>query len=526
MNDNATHTSGVTRAKGGLGLAAQMGLLAGPFLSMVDSNIVNVALPDIANTLHSSLASVQWIVSGYLLALAAVLPASAYLAKRYGTRRVYLISLIGFTLASLLCAFVPNLGALIAARALQGAFGASLVPLAMNMLLGKSGAGRQVPAAAGVLLFLAPAVGPTIGGLLIGAAGWPSIFLINVPFGVLGAIGVSRIPASLAVPADRSVRFDLFGLLLLAGGLVGASYGATEGATLGWTAPGTWPYLVTGGILLAAYIIWALRRRHPAVDLKLLRHPQTALAVFLSALAGVVMFAMLFLLPIYMQNLQGLSPLIAGLALLPQGFVTGFGTVLGGVVAPRWGARRSTLLGMAILALSTATLLLLTRDTPAWLTAALLCGRGLALGLTIQPLLNVMLGDLSPAETPDGNTLFNVAERLGGSVGIALLATFFQQRERYHAEQVLAGLGIHLDSASQNQTVAAISHLPAALRAQLGQAAIDGFHDTILLLVLLSLVGLCLALLLRDTPAQRQSQHGADEPGEQAHESIAIEASI
>ncbi|MGZ3675676.1 MAG: MFS transporter [Ktedonobacterales bacterium] len=242
MNANTTGTEAATRvatrASGGLGLAAQAGLLAGPFLSMVDSNIVNVALPDIATSLHSTLATAQWIVSGYLLALAAVLSASAYLAKRYGTRQVYLISLLGFTLASVLCAFAPNLSVLIAARVVQGALGAPLVPLAMNMLLGKSGAGRQVPVAAGILLFLAPAVGPTIGGLLIGSVGWPAIFLVNVPFGVLGALGVLRIPASLAAPADRTVRFDLFGLLMLAGGLAATTYGTTEGASNGWTTPG------------------------------------------------------------------------------------------------------------------------------------------------------------------------------------------------------------------------------------------------------------------------------------------------
>ncbi|MGZ3581963.1 MAG: MFS transporter [Ktedonobacterales bacterium] len=288
----------------------------------------------------------------------------------------------------------------------------------------------------------------------------------------------------------------------------------------------SWPYLIAGSILLVAYSIWALRRRHPAVDLKLLRHSQSALAVMLSALAGIVMFAMLVLLPIYMQNLQGFSALTAGLALLPQGLVTGLGTVLGGIVAPRWGARRSTMIGMAILAFSTATLLLLTLDTPAWLTALLLCGRGLALGLTIQPLLNVMLGDLNAAETADGNTLFNVADRLGGSVGIALLATFFQQRERYHADQVLASLGIHLRGDGQNQTVAAIAHLPLAIRTQLALGALTGFHDTILLLVLLSLVGLALTMLLRDSPTTQPSWKDAATSDKQTTESTAVEATI
>ncbi len=252
----------------------QAGLLAGPFLSMLDSNIVNVALPDIAVQLHSPLETAQWIVSGYLLALAAVLAASAYLAKRFGTSRVYLVSLLGFTLASALCALAPTMGVLIAARALQGALGAPLVPLAMGMLLGQGGAARQMPAAAGIVLFLAPAIGPTIGGLLLHLGGWPLIFLINVPFGLLGAFGIGRLVRRRPVSHQPRTHFDVVGLLLLSSGLVLAIYGATQGAQFGWTTLSSWPYLVCGLCLLALYVVWAFRHAHPAVDLKVLRHPQ------------------------------------------------------------------------------------------------------------------------------------------------------------------------------------------------------------------------------------------------------------
>src|SRR5258707_15707414 len=204
-----------------------VGLLAGPFLSMVDSSIVNIALPDIAQQVQSPLATAQWITSGYLLALAVVLPATAFLAKRFGTRRVYLVSLAGFTLASTACAMAPNIAWLICARVVQGALGAPLVPLAMNLLLGKQGKARQLPAAAGMLLFLAPALGPSVGGLLIHVAGWPLIFLVNVPFGILGVLGALRLPKQLSQAANPDVRFDPLGMLLLAAGLVLAIYGAT-----------------------------------------------------------------------------------------------------------------------------------------------------------------------------------------------------------------------------------------------------------------------------------------------------------
>jgi EmrB/QacA subfamily drug resistance transporter len=212
-----------------------VGLLAGPFMSMIDSSVVNVALAVIARSFKTDLATAQWVISGYLLALAFGLPASAFLAKRYGTRRIYLVSMAGFTLSSLACAFAPTLPVLIATRVLQGFCGAPLVPLAMNVLLGPNGRARRgIPPVAGVLLFLAPALGPTIGGLLLRVGAWPLIFLVNVPIGLLGLIGAARINTEVAGEGDRAARFDPLGLALASFGLTLAIYGATAGAQKSW----------------------------------------------------------------------------------------------------------------------------------------------------------------------------------------------------------------------------------------------------------------------------------------------------
>jgi EmrB/QacA subfamily drug resistance transporter len=504
-------------SRSSLSAATQAGLLAGPFLSMLDSNIVNVALPDIALQLHSSLETAQWIVSGYLLALAAVLAASAYLARRFGTSRVYLVSLLGFTVASALCALAPTLGVLIAARALQGALGAPLVPLAMGMLLGQGGAARQMSPAAGMVLFLAPALGPTIGGLLLHLGGWPLIFLINVPFGLVGALSIWHFVRRTPMSPQSHTPFDVVGLLLLSAGLVLAIYGATQGAQFGWTTLSSWPYLVCGLCLLTLYVGWASRHAHPAVDLGVLRHPQPALAVGLSALVAIVLFVMVFLLPVFLESVQGFSPLVAGLALLPQGLVTGVGTVLGMRLAARRGTRLSAVLGMAILTVSTVALFAVQLATPAWITALILSGRGMALGLTIQPLLNTMMGNLSPEQIPDGNTLFNVAQRLGGSIGIPLLATFFAVRERVRLQETLQSLGFSSSAVGQGGGTSVFSHLPAPVQAHLAQAAVTGFHDTIWLVVVLSVLGLVLACFLRDRPVHHAPEAATSDMKEVVH---------
>jgi hypothetical protein len=337
---------------------------------------------------------------------------------------------------------------------------------------------------------------------LLHVGGWPLIFLINVSFGLLGACGIWRLVRNTPVSHEIRTPFDVVGLLLISGGLVLAIYGATQGAQLGWTTRSSWPYLVCGLCLLTLYVGWASRHAHPAVDLGVLRHPQPALAVGLSALVAIVLFVMVFLIPVFLESVQGFSPLVAGLALLPQGLVTGAGTVLGMRLAASRGTRMSAVLGMVILTVSTGALFAVQLATPVWITALILSGRGLALGLVIQPLLNTLMGNLPPEQIPDGNTLFNVAQRLGGSIGIPLLATFFAVRERVRLQETLQALGLASRAQGLGEGTSVFSHLPASVQVHLAQAAITGFHDTIWLLVVLSVLGLVLACLLRDRHAQ------------------------
>jgi len=487
---------------------AMVGILAGPFMTMIDSSIVNIALPDMARELHGSLGNVQWVVSAYLLALAVALTGTAYLAKRFGTHRIYLLSLAGFTVTSALCAFAPSLPLLIGARILQGVFGAPLIPLAMNMLFG-GGVVKQMPAAAGMMLFLAPAIGPTLGGVLVHGAGWPSIFLVNVPVGVLAYIGARRVPARLRREAAGPARFDAVGFVLLGAGLAVAIYGASQGPQAGWLSSGSWPYWAAGLLILAAYVPWALKRPQPIVDLALLRRPQPALALGLTALVAVVTFVMIVLVPVYMQQVQGATALAARLALLPQGLLTGVGTVLGNSFPRRLGVRVTTLVGMLVLTLSTLAMLLVVATTPAWLIGLLLSGRGFAIGLVIQPLLNDLIGDLPAEQVPDATTFFNVTQRVGGTLGIALLATYLQERERFHVTALLHSLGLPAAVAGFGNQ-AALARLPAAIRARLAGAATMGFHDVIVLVTIVSAVGIVMTLLLRDAATTGQGASPVD----------------
>src|SRR5579863_9021983 len=208
------------------------------------------------------------------------------------------------------------------------------------------------------MLFLGPALGPTVGGALIAAAGWRSIFLINVPVGALAALAVRSVPAQLAPGRIPGARFDLPGLILLAAGLTGLLYGASQGATTGWASANTLTALTIGAALLACYAAWSRRRDEPALDLSLARQPVPALSMALCALASIVTWAALFLLPVFVQSVQGHSALAAGLAMAPQGLITGLSTALSPRLPAPLTVRVTVLAGFAVLAAASLGLLL------------------------------------------------------------------------------------------------------------------------------------------------------------------------
>jgi EmrB/QacA subfamily drug resistance transporter len=396
-----------------------------------------------------------------------------------------------------LCAFAPTVSALVGARVLQGIAAAPLVPLSMNLIFGR-GDTNDLPVSAGLVLFLGPALGPTVGGLLVAAGGWPYIFLVNVPIGMAALLGVPHLRRQgLSDHIDRDTRFDPFGLALLSFGLTGLVYGASEAPTRGWWSERVAPFWAVGAVLLAGYVAWAWRRDSPAVDLRLLRRAQSALAVGLCVLATVAMVGVLFLLPVLVQSVQGHSALASGIVLFPQGIVMGLSTALGRRVR---GARlRSAIaIGFAAIGATSLLLLLTTVDTPLWVTGLIMAGRGFGVGLVIQPLLTGMVAGLPGRDLVHANTLFNVGQRIGGSVGVSLLATLFSVRLTDH---VLHALGITTPAGGAH--TGSLADVPAALRPLVMHAAVAAFHDTLWVATAAALVGVVGALFVRSPDVDR-----------------------
>ncbi len=328
-------------------------VILGAIMSVLDTTIVNVALDTLSTDLNAPLEEVQWVATGYLLALAAVIPITGWLATRFGPRRVYLLALVAFTAGSALCAAAWNVESLVAFRVLQGVGGGMTLPIGQMMLARAAGPKNmgRVMSLIGVPIVLAPVLGPVLGGWLLDAFSWQWIFLINVPIGVLAVVlGLKRLPHAAPDP-ELAGRLDAGGLAMLATGLPLFVYGLAEFGQAGTFADTkVWLPLVLGLALIASFVRHALRVDEPLLDVRLFGNRAFSAAAVTTFCLGGALFGAMLILPLYYQVVRGESALTTGLLLAPQGIGAAFAMFLSGRLTDRVGGGPVALLGVAITA--------------------------------------------------------------------------------------------------------------------------------------------------------------------------------
>lgn len=421
-------------------------VIIGVFMSILDQTIVNIAIPRLQATFGADIHSVQWVLTAYILTQGVVTPTAAYFSDRLGIKRFYVISLVAFTAGSALCGIAWNLPVLILFRVLQGAGGAALFPLSITMLF------REFPpqergaamGAFGLPALLAPALGPTLGGYIVTYAGWPLIFYINVPVGIIAVI-LTIIFIRDAQPEGRA-RFDFTGFFFAALGLSTTLYALSSASTDGWSSTTVLGFLFVGvcslAIFTAVEIIIANRGGQPLLDLRLFANGPFRSSMIANLFVIFSLFGGLFLLPIYLQNIRGQSAFQSGLILLPQALASMVSVIIGGRLVDRFSVRTVMIPGLLILAFATWQLSYITIYSPFLWIQGMLILRGLALGLTIQPLTVAMLAEVPPRQLAQASSLSTVARAVSSSLGIAVLATLVQTQSQIHyghlAEQVTA----------------------------------------------------------------------------------------
>ena len=410
----------------------------GTVMSVLDTTIVNVALEPLARVLHTDLSAISWIVTAYLLAIAAVTPAASWASRRMGTRRLYLLSLLLFTLGSLFCGLAWNTPSLVVARVLQGAAGGLLMPVGQAIVV--TAAGRQnlgrVMGVLGVPTVLAPVVGPTLGGFLLEHVSWRSVFLINVPIGLIAfALGLRLLPQD---EGHRTYRLDLLGLVLASAGLSAVTYGLSEVAAdpailrVAVVVP-----VAVGLVLLGVFVRHVLRREHPLLDLRLFSDESYGIASFAVLVNGAVSLGGLILLPLYLQGVRHESATTTGLLVAP----TAVGVVLVMRRSGRWtdlyGGGRVATIGTAVVTLGTLPLAWIDPDTSYWYICGFMFLRGLGTGLAGMPLMAAALVSIQQAKTSDATAQLFVLQRVGGSLGTALFIVVLQRTTSFGTSYAL-----------------------------------------------------------------------------------------
>jgi EmrB/QacA subfamily drug resistance transporter len=407
--------------------------MLGAVMSILDTTIVNVALATLGKDLHSSLANIQWVITAYMLALAAVIPVTGWASRRFGAKPLFLISLTLFTLGSLLCGLATSDTELILFRVLQGIGGGMIMPLAQIIMADAAGPKRmgRVMALVAVPMMLAPTLGPLTGGVLIQALSWHWIFFVNIVVGAFAIPLAWRLLPAAGLGERQAETLDFLGLILMSTGLVGITYGLAEAGTYATFNNGhVYLPVLVGAVLVAGFVVRALRIKHPLLDLRLYKRWHFSAASIVMFALGAAVFGAMILMPLYWQELRGYSVIDTGLLTAPQGLGMAITMPLAARMTDRYGGGPVALVGVVVTALLTIPFGLIGAHTSIVLLSFAMFLRGAGMGASFMPAMTAAFAALDRSEVSHATPQLNVINRVGGSVGTTILAVVLANAER------------------------------------------------------------------------------------------------
>ncbi|MEV8477189.1 MFS transporter [Streptomyces sp. NPDC051173] len=494
-------------------------LCTGLFMVWLDTTIVNVALPDIQDSLGTTFTGLQWVVNAYTLTFACLMLVAGDIGDVFGHKRVFLVGILGFTAASALCAVAPDIGFLLAARGLQGACGAVIMPISLSLITAQGGTPRVRAAAVGIwsgVGSLGLAGGPLVGGLLVTHFGWASVFWVNVPIGLLAALAALRFITTGRGHAGR--RIDTTGMVLFSAGVGSLTLGLIQADDWGWTSAAVLGVLALAAVLLAGFAGWELRTRAPVLPMTLFRDR----AFTLPNLAGMVtffgMFGVLLFLSVHFQSFEGLSAYDTGLRFLPLTAATAVAAPVAGWVTGRYGARLPLAAGCAVSALGLLALTRVPMDDGflEYTGPFVLIGFGTTLAVT--PGTIAVLAAVMENRAGMGAGAVQTSRQIGGVLGVAVLGTVVIQHFRDKLPGALAHLALpdgerarvveRLSSGGRPD----VSGLPPAARTAIlepaGRALADSIQTAIGVAAVCNLVAAVLVLVAMPRQAHTPGKGG------------------
>lgn len=406
----------------------------GTFMAILDTSIVNIAIPKMMAVFGVSADDVKWVLTAYMLTMGAVIPLTGYLGDKFGTKKVYIWALVAFTLGSALCGLAWSNASMIVARIIQALGGGMIMPVSMSIIYQVIPQEERGMALGiwGIAAMAAPAIGPTLSGYIVEHLDWRLIFTINIPVGVLGVILTALL---LEEFPKRPVKgFDMFGFFTIAGGLGCILYVVGEGSSVDWSDFKNVLLLIIGSFSLLLFVINELTCKDPLLDLRILKIWPFSLSIIISSAISVALFGGVFLLPLFLQNLQGMTAIQTGILLFPSAVATGITMPVGGRLFDKFGAKPVVIPGLILLILSTYELSQITLDTSSGTIMVLTVIRGLGMGLAMMPTTTAGMNTVPVQLIGRASALSNVVRQVAGSLGITVLSTYMQnsQAESYY----------------------------------------------------------------------------------------------
>jgi EmrB/QacA subfamily drug resistance transporter len=465
-------------------------VLIGAVMSILDTTVINVAIDRLAIDFNTSLTTIQWVVTGYTLALAAVIPATGWAADRFGTKRIYLWSLVLFLLGSILSGLAWSADSLIAFRVLQGIGGGMIMPAVMTIMTKKAGPARmgRVMGVLGVPMLVAPIIGPILGGWLVDSVSWRWIFFINVPIGIVGFIA-----AYLKLDKDepqREHKLDWVGMALLSPGLTALIFGLAESNDGGFGATKSWLPIVAGIALIAGWVWHSWRSPNPLIDLRTFTHTRAGASAVTFMLFAIAFFGSLLLIPLYFQTVRGTTALEAGLLLVPQGLGAMITMPLAGRLTDRYGPTRFPAIGLPLIVIGMIPFTFVTATTSYVLLCSFMFVLGLGMGFSMMPTMTAAMQAVPPAAIARTSTAMNIIRQAGASIGTAVLSVILS-----------SAIADKLPATGGGEGLGAFHDLTAAQQAKVAEPLSEAFAGTfvwaVALLAVAFLPALAMALMGR-----------------------------
>ena len=478
-------------------------------MQALDTTIANVALPHMQGSLGATYDQISWVLTSYIVAAAIVMPLTGFLSARFGRKRVFMASIVGFTITSMLCGAAMNLTQIVLFRLLQGVFGASLVPLSQAVLLDTYPRERHGPAMAlwGLGVMVGPILGPTLGGWLTEYYDWRWVFYINLPFGLLAWFGLGLYVRETEIDATR--RFDLMGFAMLSLGIGALQMMLDRGGTLDWFAS---TEIVVEAMLagLGLYLIVAhmFTHEHPFIEPALFRDRNFSVGLLFIFVVGMILLTTMTLLPPFLQGLLGYPVVDVGLLLAPRGIGTMISMFVVGRLSGRVDARLQLVLGLLLASFSQWEMTQFDLDITGWDVVRTGIVQGLGLGFLFVPLSTIAFSTLAPRLRTEGTALFSLVRNIGMSIGVSVVITKLSSNvQANHAglAQFIEPFSFALRQAAASGAVdpgtpLGLSLLDAEVTRQ---AATLAYLQDFRMMTWVTLAALPLVLLLRGRPAAR-----------------------